>query len=166
MLKPPRHLPRLAAILLLIATLLAAWAAWGPAAQSDSLAVRDGDVQTLSLAGESFTVELATTPASRQRGLMHRQALPADRGMLFIFPDEAPRTFWMKQVRFAIDILYLDTDWRIVHVIAGAPPCMDTPCETYPSQRPARYVLELPAGTSARLGMQPGQQLSPPKNPS
>lgn len=166
MLKLPRHLSRLAVILLLIATLLVVWAAWSPAAQTDSFAARDGDVQVLSLAGKLFTVELAITPASRQRGLMHRQALPAGHGMLFIFPDEALRTFWMKHVRFAIDILYLDADWRIVHLIAGAPPCMDTPCETYPSQRPARYVLELPAGTSARLGMQPGQQLSPPQNPS
>ncbi|KTG17051.1 hypothetical protein AUR63_02485 [Guyparkeria sp. XI15] len=116
----------------------------------------------MTVGGERFVVELASTPTSRQRGLMGRSRLATGHGMLFLYPKEAPRTFWMRNVHFALDILYLDADWRIVDLVASAPPCLVLPCSEYPSARAARYVLELPAGSSDRLGLSPGHQLTPP----
>ena len=142
--------------LLLGALLLIAWLAWGaPAAD-------DGALRVMWLGGERFEIELATTPSSRRRGLMHRPPLADDQGMLFVYPDEAPRSFWMKNVSFAIDILYLDADWRVVDRHVAVPPCRQDPCPGYPSHGPARYVLELPAGTADRLALEPGTPLEPP----
>jgi len=157
---PPRHLP---IVLSVVAAVLAVWLAWSAAAGSGRPGLTDGAERTLWLSGEPFTVELATTAASRSRGLMFREPLAAGRGMLFVFPDEAPRSFWMKNVRFAIDIVYLDAAWRIVGVVAHAPSCLNMPCPGYPSRRPARYALELPAGTTDRLGLAIGDRLQPPR---
>ncbi len=147
----------LRAAIVLGAALLYAWLAWGAPPSSD-----DGAQRSLWLGDERFEVELATTPASRKRGLMHRPPLAADRGMLFVYPDEAPRSFWMKNVSFAIDILYLDTNWRIVDRYDSVPPCRRDPCPGYPSAAPTRYVLELPAGTARRLEIKTGDHLDPP----
>ena len=148
--------------LLLGGLLLFAWLGWASSAPPNPLAELDGETRTMIVAGERFVVELASTPTSRQRGLMGRTRLDADHGMLFLYAKEAPRAFWMKNVHFALDILYLDANWRIVDLVASAPPCLTTPCGEYPAARPARYVLELPAGSSHRLGLAPGHQLAPP----
>ncbi len=146
----------LTATLLLGALLLIAWLAWGTPSSDD------GAQRAMWLGGERFQIELATTPSSRLRGLMHRPPLASNQGMLFIYPDQAPRSFWMKNVSFAIDILYLDTDWRLVHLHEAVPPCRSDPCPGYPSHEAARYVLELPAGTASRLPLEPGTRLHPP----
>lgn len=146
----------LATTLLLGVLLLIAWLAWGSSSSDD------GAHRVMWLGGERFQVELATTPASRQRGLMHRPSLGSHQGMLFVYPDEAPRSFWMKNVAFAIDILYLDGDWRLVHRHEAVPPCRRDPCPGYPSHEAAQYVLELPAGTARRLSLEPGRRLDPP----
>lgn len=146
----------LATTLLLGALLLVAWLAWGSPSSDD------GAQRVMWLGGERFEIELATTPTSRQRGLMHRPPLADDQGMLFIYPDEGPRSFWMKNVSFAIDILYLDADWRLVHRHEAVPPCRRDPCPGYPSHAAARYVLELSAGTADRLSLEPGTRIDPP----
>ena len=149
--------------LLLGGALLTVWLGWASNARPEPLAALDGQTRTMVLAGEPFVVELASTPASRQRGLMDRAQLAADRGMLFLYAESGPRTFWMRNVRFGLDILYLDANWRIVDRIVAAPPCPSMPCGDYPSAQPARHVLELPAGSSERLGLTVGQRLEPPE---
>ncbi|HBB40014.1 MAG: hypothetical protein COW73_05985 [Nitrospirae bacterium CG18_big_fil_WC_8_21_14_2_50_70_55] len=95
--------------------------------------------------------EVARTPAQQARGLMGRHELAADRGMLFLFPDEQPRTFWMKDCFIALDLLFADRAGRVVHLQHDAPPCPSVvrECPTYSSEQPAAVVLELPAGTAA-----------------
>ncbi|WP_049621602.1 DUF192 domain-containing protein [Frateuria defendens] len=115
---------------------------------------------TVTLHGHRFTAELATDDASRIRGLMMRAELPADHGMLFIFPDSAPRWFWMKSTLVALDILYFDDTRRLVSMQLDVPPCKADPCASYPSSVPARYVLEVPAGTTQRIGAQTGDVLT------
>jgi uncharacterized protein len=113
----------------------------------------------VELADQRFTVEVAADDASRTRGLMFRDAMPGDRGMLFVFEREQPLAFWMKNTRIPLDILYFDGELRLVSVAADTPPCVTPYCPAYPSARPARYVLELNAGLAGRLGVKPGDRL-------
>lgn len=114
----------------------------------------------LTLHGQHFTAELATNEPAREHGLMMRTTLAADRGMLFVFPDTAPRGFWMKNTLIPLDILYFDAGRKLVSVQADVPPCRADPCPIYPSTGPARYVLELPAGTAKRIGVRSGDTLA------
>lgn len=111
------------------------------------------------LKGQRFTVELADTSEKRTLGLMFRDSMADDHGMLFLFPAESRRRFWMKNTRIPLDIFYFDTDLKLVSVAAGAEPCRSQRCPTYPSAGPARYVLELNAGKAAELGVKPGDAL-------
>ncbi|MFO7588767.1 MAG: DUF192 domain-containing protein [Gemmatimonadota bacterium] len=92
--------------------------------------------------GVPVTVEIADTPALRERGLMHRDSLPANHGMLFVYPDEEVRSFWMRNTRIPLDIAFLDRNGAILNVERMEP---QTDENTF-SAAPAMYALELPAG--------------------
>ena len=109
--------------------------------------------------GERFIVDLAQTSDEQSLGLMFREELADDAGMLFIFPVEAMRSFWMKNTRIPLDIFYFDADLKLVSVAENARPCKTRRCPTYPSKGPAKYVLELNAGKAAELGARPGDPL-------
>jgi uncharacterized membrane protein (UPF0127 family) len=118
-----------------------------------------GDAHWVRLNGETFVVEVAADDAARTRGLMFRDSMPRDHGMLFVFEKEEPLAFWMKNTRIPLDILYFDASLRLVSVAAGAPPCTTPRCPSYPSQKPARFTLELNAGLAKELGVRPGDSL-------
>lgn len=109
--------------------------------------------------GEFVLAEPALSAEQRARGLMFREDLAADRGMLFFFDEEALHPFWMKNVRFPIDILWLDREKMVVHIARTVPPCRRDPCPTYAPLRPSIYVLELRAGRSDQLGVKPGDRI-------
>jgi uncharacterized membrane protein (UPF0127 family) len=111
------------------------------------------------LKNESFKVELADTQEKHALGLMFRETLADDRGMLFLFPGEGIRSFWMRNTRIPLDIFYFDADLRLVNVVENAKPCRTQRCPGYPSEGPAQYVLELNAGKAAELGVRPGDRL-------
>ena len=113
----------------------------------------------VELHGQRFSVEFATDDASREHGLMMRTTLAPDHSMLFVFPYQASQGFWMKNTLIPLDILYFDTDRRLVSMQLNVPPCKADPCPIYPSNVPARYVLELSAGTAHRIGAQVGDEL-------
>ena len=102
---------------------------------------------------EHFAVELATTPAQRELGLMYRQALPADAGMLFIYPDEESVAFWMKNTLIPLDMLFIGADGHIRRIAERAVPLSETPI---PSVDPVMAVLEVNGGTVERLGIKQG----------
>lgn len=130
---------------------------------------RPPEAVTLLCAGQVFDLELAITPEARERGLMDRPQLPPDRGMLFVFTDTKPRRFWMKNTRVDLDILYLDNDGRLVSTatMRQEPPRAATESEDdyherlpfYPSAGPARFAVELRAGSLPLLDLQPGDRL-------
>lgn len=113
----------------------------------------------VELRGETFAVQLAQTREEQVRGLMFVDELPDGTGMLFIFPAEGPRAFWMKNTRIPLDIFYFDDELALVSVAENARPCVRDPCPSYPSKGPARYVLELNAGMAESLGVEPGDRL-------
>jgi len=116
------------------------------------------DAPWVELKGERFKVEVADDEPSRTRGLMFRDSLADDAGMLFVFESEQPLAFWMKNTRIPLDILYFDDARRLVSV-SSAPPCTTPQCPNYPSDGPARYTLELKAGTARRLGASRGDEI-------
>jgi uncharacterized protein len=104
--------------------------------------------------------ELATTPGTRTRGLMERPSLPADQGMLFIFEVAQPLSFWMFNTLIPLDIIFADAERRITSIHASVPPCRPPlRCPTYTSHGPAQFVLEVNAGTAAKVGIGVGDEL-------
>jgi len=114
----------------------------------------------VELGGHRYVVELAQDDAERARGLMFRDAMDADRGMLFIHDAQEPQAYWMKNTKIALDILYFDNDHKLVSQQRDVPPCsLGDACPPYPSNAPARYVLELNAGQAEKLKLQDGAML-------
>jgi uncharacterized protein len=116
-------------------------------------------VQVFLPDGTPITAEMAVTGLERQRGLMFRDEIYADQGMLFVFSESAYHSFWMKNVNFPIDILWLDKEKRIVHIEERVPPCQTPDCPSYAPDLPARYVLELKAGMAECHEMQLQQRI-------
>lgn len=105
--------------------------------------------------GASFSIELAQTPEERAQGLMNREHLDSDAGMLFVFDDEQPRTFWMKNTLIPLDMIFLDSDKKVVEIKSDVLPCESDLCTMY-SSLPAKYVLELNAGIAKSRGITVG----------
>ena len=110
----------------------------------------------------SLVVEIAATTAERSKGLMHRFALTDSDGMLFLWPDKAVRQFWMKNTPLSLDILFFDSDGILVHEAHAQTPFST---ELISSLLPVQYVLELPAGGAARLGIEIGTQITKAPHP-
>ena len=113
----------------------------------------------VTLKNERFLVELAETPDKQALGLMFREQMPDDHGMLFLFPVEGMRSFWMKNTRIPLDIFYFDEELKLVSVSENTQPCRVQHCPSYPSLGPAKYILELNAGKAAELGVKAGDVL-------
>lgn len=109
--------------------------------------------------GAAIQVELATDEATRTQGLMYRDYLAADRGMLFFFPQSGDYAFWMKNTLIPLDMIWIDEQRRIVHVKSDVPPCKADPCPNYPPNANAKYVLELAAGVAAKHHLAKDQTL-------
>lgn len=117
---------------------------------------------TAHLGDHPLQLELALDESSRMRGLMFREHLAPDHGMLFVFDDDREREFWMKNTLIPLDILFFDAKGRLIAMQLNAQPCRQSRCPGYPSHQPARYVLELNAGSAQRLDLQLGEQLQAP----
>lgn len=103
----------------------------------------------------SFQVEIARDAFETQRGLMCREQMKADWGMLFIMPRREPHYFWMFNTLIPLDMFFLDEDWRVVGIAADAVPHSRSPRGV---DRPSRYVLELVGGAAAEAGLKVGTQ--------
>jgi len=141
----PKFLRRLAwvwaffGVLLVAATVAAVLAPMPTASEGEAdIVLRDPAGTELAL-----RVDLADAPGEWQTGLMHRTVV--ERGMLFVFPEERPQAFWMKNTLVPLDIAYFRADGTWVSS-ARMDPCVEDPCVSYPSAAPAQYALELPAG--------------------
>ena len=117
----------------------------------------------IQINGHSFQVELADTPQLRRQGLVGRKYLAPDAGMLFVLPAPTRITMWMKGCRIPLDVLFFDHNKRLInfHTMAvGSPGQADHSLPIYSSDKPAKYALEVPAGTSRRLRIKPGAAIS------
>ncbi len=101
--------------------------------------------------------EIADTKLKRAEGLMLKKTLPRGKGMLFIFPTEWRYSFWMKNMKFPIDIIWMDQRKKVVSVYANAQPCTHDCISVYPD-KPAVYVLEVAAGSIKKYAIRQGDQ--------
>lgn len=118
-----------------------------------------GEVSILMPAGSIVSAELANDPEERRVGLMFRESLAEDGGMLLAFPEDGPAGIWMKNCLVSLDLVWLDRDGVVLAVEENAPPCRAEPCAIYQPDVSARYVLELSAGRAGREGLRPGSRL-------
>jgi uncharacterized membrane protein (UPF0127 family) len=140
-------------------TLLLALAFAAPSCKTEQETPRtDAYTVAMKLGGETFHVEIADTPRKQQLGLMHRKSMPADRGMIFVFPDEQERSFWMKNTLIPLDIVYADATGKVVSV-KHMKPLDESPV---PSDGPAKYAVELNQGAAGRAGVKTGDVLDIP----
>jgi uncharacterized membrane protein (UPF0127 family) len=121
------------------------------------LAMMPAQITTLNVSGKTYRLEVARSEQARAKGLGGRALLAPDAGMLFDFTGSAVRCFWMKDMHFALDIIWLDVSKRVSHIEQSVQP------ETYPHtfcpSVSARYVIELNAGVAVRSGITDGRQL-------
>lgn len=110
--------------------------------------------------GAVFALELARTPEQIAQGLMFRESLAPSSGMVFLFDAPEPRSFWMKNCHFPLDMVFTLADGTVVDVLANVPPCEADPCPSYPSRAPADTVVELTGGEAKRHGVVPGARLT------
>ena len=106
-----------------------------------------------------FSVEVAQTRSERARGLMHREQLEPDEGMLFVYEKEGERSFWMKNTLIPLDIIWIDADKEVVFIHERAQPCKVEPCPKISPDVKASYVLELNAGSVEKIGLSVGDKL-------
>jgi len=90
--------------------------------------------------------QIADSAGLRTQGLMFRDNLGKNEAMLFIFPEEDKYSFWMKNMRFSLDIIWLDRNKKIVDIKKDVPPCNSNICESFSPNAKAKYVLEVNSG--------------------
>jgi len=112
----------------------------------------------MTIGSKNFTLEVADTDPAREHGLMKRDAMPADHGMIFVFDADAERSFWMKNTRIPLDIIYVNSAGRVVSIAAMQP----YDWSAVPSKGPAKYAIELNQGVAAQTGVRPGDVLTIP----
>ncbi|QQS20093.1 DUF192 domain-containing protein [Candidatus Saccharibacteria bacterium] len=113
---------------------------------------------TLNHGNYSYNLEKAVSPALREKGLGDRKNLAKGKGMLFVFETPEKVCFWMKDMKFSIDIIWLDAQKRVTHIEQAVSP--STYPQSYCPDQPAKYVIELNTGEAARSGIHTGQTLS------
>jgi len=106
-----------------------------------------------------FDVEAADTPAKRAEGLMFRENLPENSGMLFVFENEGIYPFWMKNTLIYLDIIWIDKNGKIVFIKENAQPCKSENCPEIMPPSAAKYVLEINAGQVEKLNFTLGQKI-------
>jgi uncharacterized membrane protein (UPF0127 family) len=109
--------------------------------------------------GFVVSIEIADDEELRAQGLMYRDHLAADAGMLFFFAQEDEYPFWMKNTRIPLDIIWIDSNRHIAHVKNEVPPCRVPDCPSYPPNAKAKYVLELAGGEAVKHGLKAGDLL-------
>jgi uncharacterized membrane protein (UPF0127 family) len=140
--------------LLSAALLLFAWTVAGRAQSFEPLTIA-----TAGGARHAFMVEVARSDADRAQGLMFRRTLAPDRGMLFDFKRVEPVSMWMQNTYVSLDMLFIRPDGTIARIAANTEPLST---RTIPSGEPVLAVLEVPAGTAARLGIRAGDRVEHP----
>lgn len=112
---------------------------------------------SVQLGGTMFSARVATTEEEKTKGLSGTPSLSSDEAMLFVYDRDDKWSIWMKDMRYAIDIVWLSKDKKVVHIVKNAPP-ESYPYESFAPKEEARYVLELAAGVTGKRSIVIGTQ--------
>ena len=107
-----------------------------------------------------FKVELALSAEEKRNGLMYRDQLDLDKGMLFIYEDEKERSFHMKDVLIPLDIIWINGENEVVFINEDTQPCKESFCQSINPKKNAKYVLEINAGLSKEIGLAVGGKMN------
>jgi uncharacterized membrane protein (UPF0127 family) len=109
-------------------------------------------------------VEVADSPGERRKGLMYRNELPIDEGMLFVYPEEGDRSFWMKNTYIPLDIIFVDRNGKIINIEEAHPQpnASDRELKDYRSDEPAKYVVETNSSFTERKDVEEGDRVEIP----
>ena len=107
----------------------------------------------------TFNVEIANNTIDRAKGLMYRESLSKNKGMLFVYSGERERSFWMKNTLIPLDMIFISAQKEIVDINKNAQPCGEGECVSYTSKEPAQYVLEVNAGIAEEIGFSIGDSV-------
>jgi uncharacterized membrane protein (UPF0127 family) len=149
------------ALTLFCCCLLASYGPFADAGEPETVPAQEIVIPIKTPKGTVIYAELADTPIKRGRGLMFRDHLQPDRGMLFTFGDLQAWSFWMKNTKIPLDIIWMDDKKKIVHIERNVPICTrtDDSCPQYRSNDGALFVLELGGGRAEALDLQRGKRL-------
>jgi len=157
-----RAVPELVS-LLIAAMICSACVAQNPKSLSDSSISTESNPQPLTpvvfdtdRGPVRFLAEVVDTPAGRQKGLMFRESLPEKTGMLFVFPDEAQRSFWMRNTLIPLDMIFIRSDKTVLGIVENAEPRTDS-SRSVPGA--SQYVLELIGGSAQNYRLESGQSV-------
>ncbi len=114
---------------------------------------------TITINKTRIIVEVVQTDIAKYRGLMFRESLGENSGMLFVYSNDRIRGIWMKNMNFPLDLVYINSKNIITDIIPNVPSCTEEPCKIYNSENPVRYVLEVNAGFAQRNNIITGQMV-------
>lgn len=125
-----------------------------------------GNIQTQNISNHGkvcfdvrcFDVEIADSSFEHSIGLMNRESLDVDKGMIFVFKEHSAHSFWMKNTLIPLDIIWLDEDKSILYIHSNAQPCGEESCQSFGPSEPSRYVLEVNAGVADNIKLKAGQK--------
>lgn len=122
------------------------------------------EMKTLTMpGGQVIRAEVMIRGTDMMRGMMFRRQLSPDRGLLFVHPRPGKYSYWMSNVKVALDIIWLDKERRIVEMSVNTPPCLEadaTKCPHYGGKMDSQFALELAGGMAAKYGLLAGQQIT------
>lgn len=143
---------------LMIAMLVTACAQQSPAPPQKPAPVQTGP-RIVFPNGFAYNVEVSADPELRAQGLMYRDQLRPGTGMIFFFPADGIYGFWMKNTMIPLDMIWIDSAYKVVQIKPDIPPCRIDDCPSFEPGVTSRYVLELAAGEAAKQGLKVGDVL-------
>jgi uncharacterized membrane protein (UPF0127 family) len=147
---------------LILAVALIAGCTQNTASGNESSANNSGNesLSKVCFGAKCFYVELAVTSEERSRGLMFREHLDPDKGMLFIYKDEGVHYFWMKNTLILLDMIWINGNREVISISKDVQPCEISQCPLIGSEQKVQYVLELNAGSSDKIGLAIGDKVT------
>lgn len=123
------------------------------------LFLNNNSINEVCFKEKCFKVEIANNEIERSQGLMFRQNLSENEGMLFIFPKEDNYNFWMKNTLIPLDIIWISKDKEVIYIQKNVLPCQKDPCQKYISPKKAQYVLEINANQTEKTEINIGDKI-------
>lgn len=147
---------------LILAVALIAGCTQNTASGNESSANNSGNesLSKVCFGAKCFYVELAVTSEERSRGLMFREHLDPDKGMLFIYKDEGVHYFWMKNTLIPLDMIWINGNGEVISISKDVQPCETSQCPLISPEQKVQYILELNGGTSDKIGLAIGAKIT------